>query len=73
MSAGFIVNEDNPCRVGGDQPCEIRRDLAAGFSGDNLPDGWGFTVTWELEVGVGLVDPDDGIEIIDVTPTPSPP
>jgi hypothetical protein len=71
VTTGFL--DDAPCRVGADGPCQIRRDLAAGFSEDGLPDGWEFTVTWKLEIGVGLVDLDSGIEIIDVTPTPSPP
>ncbi len=73
VSAGFIANDQLPCRVGADEPCEIPRNLGAGFSEDGLPNGWEFTVTWELEIGVGLIDPDAGIEIIDVTPTPSPP
>ena len=67
VTTGFL--EEGPCRVGGDGPCQIERDLAAGFSDDGLPDGWEFTVTWELEIGVGLIDPDDGIKIVDVSPS----
>ena len=67
VTTGFL--EDSPCRVGADEPCQIARDLAAGFSEDGLPDGWEFTVTWELEIGVGLIDPDDGIKIVDVSPS----
>ena len=73
VTAGFVANDELPCRVGADESCNFQRDLAAGFSEDGLPDGWEFTVTWELEIGVGVVDPDAGIEIIDVTLTPSPP
>ena len=67
VTTGFL--DDGPCRVGADGPCQIARDLVAGFSEDKLPDGWEFTVTWELEIGVGLIDPDDGIKIIDVSPS----
>jgi hypothetical protein len=71
VTNGFIADDDGPCRVGADGQCQIQRNLAAGFSEDGLPNGWEFTVTWELEIGVGLIDPDDGINIIDVTPSAS--
>jgi hypothetical protein len=73
LTYGFPFDQGYACRVGAEQPCVISRDLAAGFSGDNLPNGWQFTVTWDLEIGVGTTDPDGGtIDIVDVTPTPTP-
>ncbi len=71
VTAGFVANDELPCRVGADEPCEMQRNLAAGFSEDGLPNGWEFTVAWELEIGVGLIDPDAGIKIIDVSPSAS--
>lgn len=72
VAVGFVPNDQGPCRVGADQPCKIERNLAAGFSEDGLPNGWEFTVTWELEIGVGLIDPDAGIKVIEVLPSPPP-
>jgi hypothetical protein len=52
--------------------CSIERNLAAGFSTENLPRGWEFTIDWELEIGVGTTDPAGGtLEIVE-TPRPSP-
>ena len=65
-SVGF---DPGACRVNAGGPCHIERNLAAGFSENGLPDGWEFTVTWKLEVGVGVLDPDTKATIVDISPS----
>ena len=69
---GFTPLQDRGCRMQDLATCSIERNLAAGFSTENLPRGWEFTIDWELEIGVGTTDPAGGtLEIVE-TPRPSP-
>lgn len=70
VTNGFTLFE-NSCRFG-DRECRIDRDLAAGFSDDDLPNGWEFTIDWELELAVGTTDPAGGtLKIVDNSPSAS--
>ncbi len=71
VTAVFAV--DTGCRFG-PEPCVLDDSLRAGFSADGLPNGWGFAIDWELEVGLGTTDPGAGrLTIVDITnATPQP-